>query len=271
MRRLIPLVLLLSPACSEAPPSTPPEPTRAPAAQDPPTFERIPVTPIEVTDAAKAIVDAADRTEDDRKADARRHPGELLTFMGVQPGWKVADLAAGNGYTTELLVRAVGPDGKVYAQNNRAFLEKFVKESWPARLEREVNRDVVRVDREFEEPLPPEAKGLDMVAFMFSYHDVIAYGEDPARTNAAVFEALKPEGIYVIADHSARPRSGTDDTEALHRIDETTLIEQVQAAGFQLLESGDFLRKPDDDRDTVVWKVGFDTDRFVLKFIKPAV
>ena len=37
----------------------------------------------------------------------------MLTFFGLEPGQKVADLAAGGGYTTELLARAVGPSGVV--------------------------------------------------------------------------------------------------------------------------------------------------------------
>src|SRR5262245_38553938 len=76
-------------------------------------------------DTARAVVGAPDRTADDRALDAGRRPAELLTFIGVRPGMRVADLGAGLGYTTELLARTVGPTGVVYAQNNRFILEKF--------------------------------------------------------------------------------------------------------------------------------------------------
>ncbi len=226
-------------------------------------------TPIEPSPEAQAIVDAADRTADDRKTDERRRPAELLTFLKVEPGMKVADLAAGGGYTTELLVRAVGPEGTVFAQNNAYTLDRFVKESWPARLEREIMRAVVRVDAEFDAPLPPEATALDLVTIVFSYHDVIAQGHDPARLNEAVFEALAPGGRYVVLDHAAVPGTPASEAQTLHRIDEALVLEQVLAAGFEQGRHSDFLRDLADDRTAVSFKIGFETDRFALEFIKP--
>ena len=75
-------------------------------------------TKVPVQPPVQAIVDAKDRTDGDRQLDAGRHPGELLAFLGLRPGMRVAELSAGGGYTTELLARAVGPTGKVWAQNN---------------------------------------------------------------------------------------------------------------------------------------------------------
>src|SRR4051812_32472823 len=60
---------------------------------------------------ALAVVGAADRSEADRELDGGRHPAETLTFFGIGPGMKVGEVAAGGGYTTELLARAVGPSG----------------------------------------------------------------------------------------------------------------------------------------------------------------
>jgi len=68
---------------------------------------------------AQTVVAAADRSEADRALDAGRKPAELLTFSGVAPGMRVADLAAGRGYTTELLARVVGDSGAVYGQNTK--------------------------------------------------------------------------------------------------------------------------------------------------------
>ncbi len=52
-----------------------------------------------------AIIAAPDRTDADRKNDARREAVKLLAFTGVLPGWKVIDMAAGAGYSTELMAR----------------------------------------------------------------------------------------------------------------------------------------------------------------------
>src|SRR5262249_56163562 len=97
------------------------------------------------------VVSAPDRTADDRALDAGRKPAELLAFAGIRPGMRVAELGTAGGYTTELLARAVGPTGTVYAQNNRLILDRFAEKPWSARLTRPVMANVVRVDREFDD------------------------------------------------------------------------------------------------------------------------
>jgi predicted methyltransferase len=221
------------------------------------------------TPSPQAIVDAPDRTPEDREADARRQPLQLLEFLGVMPGERVADLAAGSGYTTELLARAVGPNGVVYAQNDKVTIDKFVTESWPKRLQREATHNVVRMDREFDAPFTSEARELDLVTLLFSYHDVIAGGLDRGKLNAAVRDALKPGGLFVVADHQAPPGTGVEAASALHRIDEKIVRQEIEAAGFTFVESADFLHDPNDDAREPSFKVGFKTDRFILKFKKP--
>jgi predicted methyltransferase len=76
-----------------------------------------------------AIVASADRSEADRQTDQRRQPAKMLAFTGVRPGMKVLDMEANAGYSTELLARAVGPSGVVYAQDPAAVIERIVKAS----------------------------------------------------------------------------------------------------------------------------------------------
>lgn len=222
-----------------------------------------------------ALVADPDRTEADRALDAGRHPAEFLAFLDLRPGMRVADLGAGGGYTTELLARAVAPGGQVFAQNNKAFLG-FVGEAWAARLSRPVMRGVVRVDRELDSPLPPEAAGLDAVVLNVIYHDTVWLEVDRAAMNRAIFAALRPGGAYLIVDSSARPGSGAADARTLHRIDEALVRAEVEAAGFKLAGAAPFLRNPDDARDwnasppaaTAAGRRGT-SDRFVLKFVRP--
>jgi len=73
----------------------------------------------------------------------------------------------------------------------------------------------------------------------------------------------------VIADHSARPGGGTSVGKTFHRIEESVLRREVEAAGFKLVAEGDFLRHPEDPRDAPVFRPQVPVDEFVLKFQKP--
>lgn len=224
--------------------------------------------------AASDAVAAPDRTDADRALDAGRRPAELLAFAGVAPGMRVAELGAGGGYTAELLARTVGPRGVVYAQNSRLILERFAEAPWSARLAKPVMGTVVRVDRPFDDPLPPEARDLDVVLMNLFYHDTVWMGVDRARMNRAVYAALRPGGAYVVTDHSGAAGSGTRETQTLHRIEEAVVRHEVEAAGFRLAAAADFLRNPDDARDwnaspRVAAERRGTSDRFVLRFEKP--
>jgi predicted methyltransferase len=239
------------------------------------TETRRPPAATPALDAAHAVVAAPDRSADDRALDAGRHPAELLAFIGAKPGMRVAELGAGGGYTTELLARAVAPGGVVYGQNNRFVLERFAEKPWSARLAKPVMKNVVRVDREFDAPLPPEVADLDAVVIVLFYHDTVWMKTDRARMNRAIFDALEPGGAYVVVDHSGRPGSGATETETLHRIEERVVRQEVESVGFHFVAAGDFLRNPADPRDwnaspRVAAERRGTSDRFVLKFVKPA-
>src|SRR5467141_16538 len=186
------------------------------------------------TTLANAVVTAADRSPEDRALDAGRKPVELLAFLGVQPGWRIADLGAGGGYTTELLKRAVGSEGIVYGQNSKKLLEMFLEKPWGTRLAKPVMKGVVRLDRDFDDPFPDGLRPLDAVTMVLFYHDTVWLGVNRAAMNKAVFAALKPGGVFVIVDHSARPGDGIDVADTFHRIEENVVKSEVQAAGFVL-------------------------------------
>jgi predicted methyltransferase len=221
----------------------------------------------------RAAVDAADRSADDKALDGGRHPAALLAFCGVQPGGKVAEIAAGGGYTAEIAARAVGPDGKVYGVNNK-FLLGFAEQPWSARLAKPVNKNIVRVDREFDDPLPPEAKNLDVVIDNLFYHDMFWLKVDRDKMNRAILSALKPGGVYCVIDHSGRAGTGSGETQTLHRVEEKVVREEIERAGFKLAAESGVWRNPADTRD---WNAApfaakdkrGQSDRFALKYVKP--
>lgn len=260
---------------NQAPPNAPPATvaSAAPAAPASPPPSNV-AAPAPAPADFDALVSAPDRSEDDKALDAGRHPSELLALIGVRPGMKVAELAAGGGYSAELLARAVGPNGVVYGQNPKVILERYAEKPWTARLEKPIMKNVVRLDREFDDPLPPEAKNLDAVLMNLFYHDTVWMNVDRARMNQAIYQALKPGGVYVVIDHSAKAGSGLADVQTLHRIDEPVLRAEIEKAGFKLLRESNVWRVPDDTRDwstspRVAGERRGTSDRFALVYTRP--
>jgi predicted methyltransferase len=252
------------------------------------------------------IVSSPDRSAADRNNDLRRKPEQMLSFISIRPGIVALDLSAAGGYTTELLARAIGPQGTVYGQSqprdpNRLPPPPAAPEgnsnpglpspaapaasagprrpSAVALAERNSNLSnagiaaapIIAVERPFADPLPPElaVERFDLVTLMFNYHDLGHLGVDRAAMNSAVMRALKPGGIYIIADHAGRPGTGISEAGTLHRIEEGFLRAEVEAAGLRFIERGDFLHNPNDPRDKNTPDPPQPKDEFVLKFAKP--
>jgi predicted methyltransferase len=216
----------------------------------------------------EAIVASVDRSDADRQTDQRRQPAQMLAFTGVKPGMKVLDMEANAGYSTELLARTVAPDGVVYAQDSAAVMER-VKDKFDIRAQKPAMKNVVHVVRNFDDPIPPDVSGLDLITFFFAYHDTTYMPVDRAEMNRKMFAALKPGGFLIIADHSARPGDGTTVAKTFHRIEESTLRQEIEAAGFKLAAEADYLRHPEDPRDAAVFRPQIPVDEFVLKYQKP--
>ena len=214
-----------------------------------------------------AIIAAPDRSDADRQTDQRRDPVKLLSFTGVQPGMAVLDMGAGGGYSTELMARAVGSEGKVFAQDYETSAR--AKERFEARMKTDAMKNVIVLARPFDDPLPADIVNIDLITFFFFYHDTTYMAVDRAAMNKKLFAALKPGGFLVIADHSGKEGAGTSVGKTLHRIEESVLKSEVLAAGFKLVAEADFLRHPEDTREERIFGSKAPVDEFVLKFQKP--
>ncbi len=219
---------------------------------------------------AKAMADRT-RPKDDRDFDARRKPVQVLAYAGVRPGEIVGEYLPGGGYYTRLLSDIVGPNGKVYALETTTWGQKNIDAT--KQVLSDPGRGNVVLDLA---PLgafhAPEK--FDIFWTTNNYHDlhVPKYANvDMAAFNKLVFDSLKPGGIYFIVDHAAAPGTGATLSPTLHRIDETTVINEVTAAGFWLVGESDILRNPTDDHTKIVFdpSIRFKTDQFILKFRKP--
>ena len=205
----------------------------------------------------------------DAENDARRQIVEVMAFSKVKPGDTVLELVPGSGYWTRVFSRIVGPEGKVYLAVPTP-MEKYSEET-KALPESLANTELLLQPADaLSAPTP-----VDVVFTAQNYHDYpneFMGPTDPAVLNKAVYDMLKPGGLYIVIDHVAEAGSGTRDTETLHRIDPALVKQQVEAAGFEYRAESDVLRnEANDDHTLKVFDPGVrgHTDQFIYRFRKP--
>ncbi len=119
-----------------------------------------------------------------------------------------------------------------------------------------------------------EGEKLDVVWTSLNYHDLHNPGfklADISGFNKAVFNSLKPGGVFLIIDYAAAPGSGFEATGTLHRVDPEAVKKEVEAAGFRLDGESKILAHANDDHTLAS---GSETqkdksDEFILRFRKP--
>jgi ubiquinone/menaquinone biosynthesis C-methylase UbiE len=126
--------------------------------------------------------------------DARDRLGEaeeVMRISGVRPGMWVADVGAGEGYYTVRLAPAVGPRGRVLAEDIVAETRN--------RLAQRVNRE--RLDNvavllgKPDNPMLPE-RSFDRIFLVHMYHEV----QSPYAFLWHLREGLKPDGLVVVVE-----------------------------------------------------------------------
>lgn len=251
-------VVLSMSACSKSPEPAATEP--APAASEP-----APATP----DLASRLA-ASDRSAEDKARDATRKPAEVIEFLGIEPGMTVIDIIAAGGWYTEVLSHAVGPEGKVYAQNPAVILQMrdgVNDKALTARIDGRLG-NVERLDVEVAEIA---AHGpFDAAITALNMHDIYNnFGEEGAvGALTVIYNSLKPGAVFGVIDHDGVPEN---DNKALHRIPKADVIRVAEAAGFVVDGESDILRNDIDDMSLGVFdeSVRGKTNRFLLRLRKP--
>ena len=226
-------------------------------------------------DLYDAAVHHPGRSAEDLKRDPVDHAAQILRLSGIRPGMKVADFLAADGYYSELLSYVVGEKGHVLLLNNAPY-DRFVNDAWKQRIE---SHHLTNVEHRTVDPaaMGLEPASLDAVIMIKVYHDL--YWVEPKsgwpKIDVPVVldqlaAALKPGGILLVVDHSAKAGTGSAAAGPLHRIDEAYMRKDFETHGFQFASKSDILRHPEDKRDQNSFKgpiVGH-TDRFVYVFHK---
>jgi predicted methyltransferase len=223
----------------------------------------------------KAAVADSNRPEADAKRDENRKPAEMLAFAGIAPGKVVVDMLPGGGYFTRIFAKAVEPNGRVYAYFGTQYDARLKTQGkdpdyqFTDLKQTYKNLGVIHGPlAQFVTPAP-----VDVVWTSQNYHDMHnkAYNMDINEVNKAIFKSLKPGGYYIVLDHKAAETAGDDVTETLHRIKESTVKKEVEAAGFKLVAQSDALHYASDDGSKRVFEndIRGKTNQFMLKFQKP--
>jgi predicted methyltransferase len=239
--------------------------------------------PAALATAAPATADIYDdavahagRPAADLERDPIEHPAEVLRLAGIKPGMQVADYMAADGYWSELASYIVGPQGHVLLVNNATW-DYWAGNHWKERIDgRLANVEHRTVDAEH---LDLASNSLDALLLVKAFHDFYWIDDDPKakwprfdveRVVSEIARVVKPGGVLLLIDHSAKAGTGSSAAGPLHRIDESYARNVFEHHGFKVVATSDVLRRPDDPRDQITYKgpmVG-KTDRFVLVFRK---
>ena len=225
-----------------------------------------------------AAVAAPGRPAEAIALDEGRRPAEMLAFRGLPRGASVLDYGAGTGYYTEIMARAVGPQGHVTAWVPPAGMERENIRNFYAGIRQRQSNVSVYAPALDSFPFAPNA--YDFVLMHLEYHDAYWQSDrfrvpriDPNQLLRVIFNSVKPGGIVAVVDHVANPGGDTRQVvDALHRIDPAVVRADFERAGFVLEEESNLLRNPQDDHSKLVFDptIRGHTDRFAYRFRRPA-
>ncbi|HYC00762.1 MAG TPA: hypothetical protein VEC57_16635 [Candidatus Limnocylindrales bacterium] len=218
-----------------------------------------------------AAMRPAERSEQDRARDAQERPQAIAQFAGLRQGMHIADLHAGDGYVTEVLMGSVIPYGKIFANNDPSLLSPEQTQAWKKRLESPDTADLAELDNAVTQALPYYAKGLQAVFSIGVHHKMVIKGIDRAAVHRVVFDALAPGGLYIVADARAAKGSDAAKAAAACRSHADALRAEVEAAGFRFLEQSDALANSKDARTSDACSSKDMPDRFLMKFERPSL
>lgn len=221
----------------------------------------------------QSLISADDRSEAAKESDRTRLPMQTLEFFGLEPEMKVIEFIPAGGYYTEILAHALAGKGELhllgYGANAAADYQKRGMNHVKA-----VTQDAITMSPSDQqgifvlEKINVPIKGADMFLTFRNEHNISE--ETRPLLHKAVFNMLKPGGVYGIIDHTKRHNEPFT-RETWRRLDPVKIIKEVEAAGFEFVDYSSLHYRPDDELkyDTTRPSINRYSDRFTLKFRKP--
>jgi len=241
----------------------------------------------------QALAAGGQRSPANRARDPYRHPLELLAFFGVSDNAEVVEILPGaSGYWTEILAPYLKVRGRYIAAIND-------KDSPTPEAQREIDgfeskiaADPANYGRVEITEFHPGAKEIapagaaDFVLTFRNIHNWMAAGTAD-QAFQTFFRALKPGGILGLEEHRGRADQPQDPAAKSGYVRQDYAIALAEAAGFKFVAASEVNANPKDTKDypVGVWAlpptyrlkdqdrekyaaIG-ESDRFVLKFVKP--
>lgn len=158
---------------------------------------------------------------------------QIVDATGVQPGMVVADIGAGTGLFTRLFAPRVNPTGMVIAVDiSKTFVENILRTS------REQNLPNVQGVVNTPTDVALARESVDLAFVCDTYH----HFEYPQSMLASIRRALKPNGTLVIVDFERIPGVSSSWVLDHVRAGKETVIAEIEAAGFKLIEDRPLLK-----------------------------
>lgn len=209
-------------------------------------------------------VESNNRSDEDTARDVNRLPAEILTLADLNEGDTIIELSVLGQYYSTIIADAIGANGSLHMYDLVAF-EGFGAEPGNAFAAMHANADYHLQD--YDNADYPD--GADAAYLINGYHDLPARDNDPEAMNEMLYATLRSGGKFVVIDHKAPDGAGWSVADTSHRMDAATIIEEVTAAGFELIAESSLLAHPEDSRDSTPFSMPGLTDRAVLIFQKP--
>lgn len=151
-------------------------------------------------------------------------PEMVVQAMEIRAGMSVADIGAGSGFFTRRLARAVGPTGKVYAEDIQPQMLDLLKKD----IEKEGIKNVVTVlGTDTDAKLP--ARGIDRVLLVDVYHEF----QKPEPMLASIRDSLAPGGTVILVEYRLEGDTASH-INIQHRMSVEQVLAEWNAAGFEL-------------------------------------
>ena len=236
--------------------------------------------------ALAAIIDGPQRGDANKARDRYRHPLEVLTFFGVKADSNVIEIEPGKaGYWAEILAPYLNDRGHYTASGDPERDIAPLKARIAASPELYGKTTITEFAGGDQEIAPQNS--ADFVLTFRNIHNWMRAGSADAAFHA-FYNALKPGGILGVEEHRGLPDQPQDPQARSGYVRQDYAIALAEKAGFKLLGSSEVNANPKDtkdypegvwtlpptyrlkDQDREKYSAIGESDRFVLKFAKPA-